>query len=340
MKYSIAITAILFALLPQVSHGQGKLKKFKEKLKAAASGPDMTSDPNYFYASHKATHSTTFDAVDGYLITKKEMQSETRIKTIFGKGKDAGSTSVRYPSISENKRLSELYGKPAYIGHNFCMDLDGKTHCLAKPGDDRMGRVLEVEDDVYLFYGGELTFSKNGQTYFPYIEAYTSSGSDEAPVLIMAKTPEKLAEWTQERAKKEVTMLEDKIKQKVNSEGAAALASVKMPSNGKMHTPDNFATAEALVRSLCEKDGTTFKELVLTSNDWKVVYKPGNKVIDYRIFMGYFADYNPKRDWCIIHTVSFRENHIGGKYSGDWFIGGVSQDPNVGPQVDCNNVGK
>jgi len=106
-----------------------------------------------------------------------------------------------------------------------------------------------------------------------------------------------------------------------------------------MHSNENFTRAEAMVKKLCDKDGTTFKQLVLTSDQWKVVYKPHTEIIDYRIFMGYFADYNPKRDWCIIHTVSFRENHSGGSYSGEWFIAGVGQDPNVGPQVDCNNVG-
>ena len=331
MKYSITLAMLLTFCLTEQSYSQGRLQKLKDQIKAAASGPDLSSDPNYFYASHPATHSDDFTAVDGYLITKEQRSGKTYLDAIFGKGKDAGSTSPYYSTIESNERLTELYGKPAYIGQSYCIQEGEELNCAIKPGDDRKGRTLEAEEGVFLFYGGELTFSQNGTTYFPYIADFTSESIDKQTVLVMAKTSEKLAEWTQERAKKEVAALEDKIREKVKGESADYLANVHMVSN--------FSRAEGMVRALCEKDGTTFKELVLTSNSWKIVNKPGTQIIDYRIFMGYFADYNPDEDHCVIHTVSFRENYSGGNYSGDWFIAGVGQDPNVGPVVDCNNVG-
>lgn len=336
---SILLFTCIFTLSYSPIQAQGKFKKLKEKLKQATSGPDLKSDPKYHYSSIPAAHKSTLEnkLVSGFLIEQVEDDYGNKSLLIqYGQGKYAGDE--RYTvECNQNKRFTELYGKDTYIGHDIKLEYNGEPAAFGNQGDGRKGRIIVPEEGVYLVYGGDIVFSDNGKTYFPYSKNYTSNTPlAENPVLVFAKTEALLAAWTPERAKKEVGMLEDKIKAKVEGGAAASLAAVRVPKKGAMHKGTFFNKCEGLVKALCTKDKTEFHRLSIVSDDWYIVNNKHTGATEYRICKGYFVDTNPRGE-CIVHTVSFKEMYNGGNY-GNTFIAGVGQDPNVGPVIDCANI--
>jgi hypothetical protein len=200
-------------------------------------------------------------------------------------------------------------------------------------------RVLCVDQEVYLFYGER----EDGRYATSETYSHIADKNNLGFFMVIAKSKEKIAEWTEEKVIEKIFEAEQKIKAG-RVQGKLALAKdTRMPKAGKMHNNKELLDEiTVMLKNKCAQDGSTLKRVVITANDWEVVKNKVTGEILYRHIWGYMADSKASRSSeCMVFGFYFTQKYDGTKFlEGSPKLDCCSQDAKYGPYILCENIDK
>ncbi|WP_073147519.1 hypothetical protein [Mesonia phycicola] len=194
-----------------------------------------------------------------------------------------------------------------------------------------LSRMLKVEEDVFILYAGQQV---GGHAYN--VPSYIVL--DDLYIMNVIAPEEKLAKYSKEEAKKIAVEMETKLKANYDAAAKADLASIKIPSAGKLNSDaslKNFAKTE--INKVVVKDGGELIHVNIESNDWNIVHHKVTGRPLYRWIRGAFTE-KLRSGKCKLQGYLLKQQYNGSGYSNTTFGGVIHGQMPYGQYIDCNNT--
>jgi len=194
-----------------------------------------------------------------------------------------------------------------------------------------LSRMLKVEEDVFILYAGQQVggHAFNVPSYIVLDNLY---------IMNVIAPEEKLEKYSKEASKNIAVEMETKLKANYDAAAKADLASVKIPSAGKLNSDaslKNFAKTE--INKVVVKDGGELIHVNIESNDWNIVHHKVTGRPLYRWIRGAFTE-KLRSGKCKLQGYLLKQQYNGSGYSNTSFGGVIHGQMPYGQYIDCNNT--
>jgi hypothetical protein len=327
----------LFTLIPSAATAQKLKDKLKDAKAAMGGGSNSDSGGGLVVVGNIGTYDVkTSKSVN---VVAGDYNGKSVLTFHEAKGMYKGERILLLERIQKFEQLSTDTVYDNILSVTKIVDKKGERRSFGDASYN--GRVAKVAENVYICYNGSIKSSPRG---FEKIANYYIKDDENLIVsAVFAPTEEIANEWYNGKALEWAKAFEAKIKAAVEKADQAKLADKRVPAAGKMQSDKSLvAEAEKLLSAKCNRDGTTFKRVVITSNDWTTAKHKNTGAPLYRWVTGYFVDTKAGRNSgeCMIFSFNLKQNYDGvGNFAGDYILDCCGQDGNTGA-IECANAGK